>query len=70
MTSIVMAVTLASSPSAAAASVGGGIVHQGTLLNIVKNIFPDHGLLIFIEIYFSICYLFYILTLDFKYRDL
>ncbi len=23
---------------------GGGIVHQGTLLNVVKNIFPDHGM--------------------------
>ncbi len=47
-----MAVTPASplsslSPSSSSSVVGGGavgVVHQGTLLNVVKNIFPDHGM--------------------------
>ncbi len=43
-----MAVTASSSSSSSSSSSlrGGGVVgvHQGILLNVVKNIFPDHGM--------------------------
>ncbi len=35
---------MTSSSSLAGAGGGGGIVRQGTLLNVVKNIFPFHGM--------------------------
>ncbi len=39
-------IVVAASSSGAGTGGGGGvgIVHQGTLLNVVKNIFPDHGM--------------------------
>ncbi len=46
---------------------GGGIIHQGTFLNVVKNIFPDQSIY---KILFFLFFFFLFFFLNFKYRYL
>ncbi len=52
--------TVRAAAEAAVGGGGGGVggVHQGTLLNVVKSIFPEHGMM-FVKMYKVIFNLFY-----------